>query len=530
MGLFNRKKEKKDAAENTVGPELLKVLPNTDLPWYRTKHLLLLNLILLVPLFSSSAVGYDGSMMNGLQTLPQWRGFFNNPPAPVLGAINAVYPVCKILGLVPATLISDKWGRKMPIYLGLVALVFGPAIQAASMNLPMFIVSRGFIGFATVFPQVACPILVSELSYPTHRGKMTALYNTFFYFGAIGAAWITYGTFKIQSTWSWRIPSALQAAIPFCQLLFIYWVPESPRWLIANGKKDQAVALLTKWHAAGQTASPLVEYEITEIEKALELERNQESSVSWLTLVQTGPMRKRTFIAFILGFFSQWNGISVVTYYLTLVLNTIGITAVQDQTLINGLLQLFNFAAAVFAGAMMVDRFGRRRLLLVSTIGLGLSYIAWTALTSYFIKSHDESAGRAVVAFIFIAFFFYDIAWTPLPQAYTIEIFPFLTRSRGLTTELTSSYIGLITAQLINPVGLSAIGWRYYIVFCCILAALSTLIYFVFPETKGRTLEQITEIFDGKSIAVAAEDLVSKGKFGVVQEVEMPGKRDSADV
>lgn len=178
-------------------------------------------------------------MMNGLQTLPQWRGFFNNPPAPVLGAINAVYPVCKILGLVPATLISDKWGRKVPIYLGLVALVFGPAIQAASMNLPMFIVSRGLIGFATVFPQVACPILVSELSYPTHRGKMTALYNTFFYFGAIGAAWITYGTFKIQSTWSWRIPSALQAAIPFCQLLFIYWVPESPRLVESQGQKPQ---------------------------------------------------------------------------------------------------------------------------------------------------------------------------------------------------------------------------------------------------------------------------------------------------
>ncbi|RSM04050.1 hypothetical protein CEP52_007022 [Fusarium oligoseptatum] len=487
MGLFNKNKDKKYAAENTVGPELLKVLPNLDVPWYRTKHLLLLNLILLVPLFSSSAVGYDGSMMNGLQTLPQWRGFFNNPPAPLLGAINAVYPVCKILGLVPATWISDKWGRKVPIYLGLVALVFGPAIQAASMNLPMFIVSRGLIGFATVFPQ-------------------------------------------IQSTWSWRIPSALQAAIPFCQLLFIYWVPESPRWLIANGKKDQAVAILTKWHAAGQIASPLVEYEIAEIEKALELERNQESSAWWLTLVQTGPMRKRTFIACVLGFFSQWNGISVVTYYLTLVLNTIGITAVQDQTLINGLLQLFNFAAAVFAGAMMVEKFGRRRLLLVSTIGLGMSYIAWTALTSYFIKSHDEGVGRAVVAFIFVAFFFYDIAWTPLPQAYTIEIFPFLTRSRGLTTELTSSYIGLITAQLINSVGLAAIGWKYYIVFCCILAGLSTLIYFVFPETKGRTLEQITEIVDGKSITVAAKDLVSKGKFGVMQEVEMPGKRDSTDV
>lgn len=93
----------------------------------------------------------------------------------------------------------------------------------------MFIVARAIIGAATVFLALPCPILVTELAYPLHRGKITALYNTFFYFGAIAAAWTTYGTFKIQSTWSWRIPSALQAAIPFLQLLAVYWVPESPR-------------------------------------------------------------------------------------------------------------------------------------------------------------------------------------------------------------------------------------------------------------------------------------------------------------
>ncbi|KAF5673669.1 lactose permease [Fusarium circinatum] len=493
MGCFTKKTDNKDTAENTVGPELLKVpshslsnvtssdrpkvLPQTELPWYRTKHLLLLNLMLLVPLLSSSAVGYDGSMMNGLQTLPQWRNFFNHPPPPLLGAINAVYPVCKILGLVPASTISDKFGRK-----------------------------------------VACPILVSELSYPTHRGKMTALYNTFFYFGAIAAAWITYGTFKMQSTWAWRCPSALQAAIPFLQLFL------SIGWLIANGRKDQAIAVLTKFHAGGQENSPLVAFEITEIENALALERSQESSASWKTLIKTAPMRRRTLIAAILGFFSQWNGIGVVTYYLSLVLDTIGITEAKHQVLINGLLQLFNFAAAVFAGALMVDRFGRRRLFLVATSGLCLSYVAWTALTSYFIRSHDESAGRTVVAFIFIAFFFYDIAWTPLPQAYTIEIFPFLTRSRGLTTALTSSYLGLISAQLINPVGLAALGWKYYIVFCCILACLIVVIYFLFPETKGRSLEQITELFEGRSVSVDAEEIISKGKVGVVYEIETPNK------
>jgi MFS family permease len=168
-------------------------------------------------------------MMNGLQTLPQWRTFFNNPTAALLGAINAVYPVCKILGLVPASWLSDRYGRKVPMLIGLTLMLVGPAIQASSQNLPMFVVSRGIIGFATVFVALPSPILITELAYPTHRGKITALFNTFFYFGAIAAAWSTYGTFKLQSTWAWRIPSALQSAIPCMQLLGFYFVPESPR-------------------------------------------------------------------------------------------------------------------------------------------------------------------------------------------------------------------------------------------------------------------------------------------------------------
>ena len=161
---------------------------------------------------------------------------------------------------------------------------------------------------------------------------------------------------------------------------------------------------------------------------------------------------------------------------------------------------------------MLVDRFGRRRLLLIGTGGLCLSYVAWTALTSHFVKTHDEKSGHAVVAFIFIAFFFYDIAWTPLPIAYTTEIYPYTTRSKGLTVSLVSTYTGLITAQLINPIALRAIGWKYYIVFCCILAGLFAALYFILPETKGRSLEEIAEIFDGSPLTASAhmvrEDLV----------------------
>ena len=168
-------------------------------------------------------------MMNGLQTLPQWRKTFGYPSAALLGGINAVYPICKILGLFPASWVADRYGRKVSMLIGLTGMLLAPAIQAASQNLAMFVVARGLIGIATVFVVLPSPILLSELAYPTHRGRITALFNTFFYFGAIAAAWSTYGTFRLSSTWSWRIPSGLQAAIPCCQLLGFYFLPESPR-------------------------------------------------------------------------------------------------------------------------------------------------------------------------------------------------------------------------------------------------------------------------------------------------------------
>ncbi len=187
----------------------------------------------------------------------------------------------------------------------------------------------------------------------------------------------------------------------------------------------------------------------------------------------------------------------VVSYYLTLVLNTIGITEVKDQALINGLLQVFNYFAATFAGAMMVDRLGRRPLFMISTIGMLVAYIIWTGLTSYFTRTKDADAGRAVVAFIFIFYFFYDIAWTPMLQAYPVEIFPYTLRGRGLSVAYMSAYVGLIVGNVVNPIAMGNIGWKYYIVFCCLLGLLFGIVYFLYPETKGHTLEEIAEVFEG---------------------------------
>jgi len=157
--------------------------------------------------------------------------------------------------------------------------------------------------------------------------------------GAILASWTTFGTQNYAGSMSWRIPTILQAGYPIVQLVFIYWLPESPRWLVSKERTAEATEILAKYHAGGDMESPLVQREIAEIAHTIRLEQASHST-KWSTLVATPGNRKRLFIAVCVGAFAQWNGIGIVSYYLTLVLNTIGITDPFDQTLINGCLQV----------------------------------------------------------------------------------------------------------------------------------------------------------------------------------------------
>lgn len=342
--------------------------------------------------------------------------------------------------------------------------------------------------------------------------------------GGIIAAWTTFGSFKLSSSWSWRIPSLIQGALPLLQLLSIWFLPESPRWLVANGRREEARRILADYHAGGDLDAPLVNFEMNEIEGALTHEADSMSQNSWLELVRTAANRKRTLIAVIVGLGAQINGINLISYYLFLVLNTIGITEPKDQTLINGLLQISNWLAAVFVGAMMVDRLGRRTLFLTSTGGMLVCYVIWTGLSSHFVTTNDKTTGRVVVAFVFITFFFYAIAWAPLLQAYTVEIFPYTLRGRGVSVMYISTFVALVVGNQINPIAMESIAWKYYIVFCCILTLLFGIIWFFFPETKGHSLEEIQQIFEGKGLSAH-----SGSKVADVEEAEMEqdnGKKD----
>ena len=122
------------------------------------------------------------------------------------------------------------------------------------------------------------------------------------------ASWQTFGTFNIPSSWSWRIPSALQATPSLTQVLFIWFLPESPRWLCSKGRESEALDILAYYHANGNRQDPLVEYEFEEIRAAIKFDREVAANVGWLSLIRSPGNRRRLRIMVAIAFFSQWSG------------------------------------------------------------------------------------------------------------------------------------------------------------------------------------------------------------------------------
>ena len=149
------------------------------------------------------------------------------------------------------------------------------------------------------------------------------------------------------------------------------------------------------------------------------------------------------------------------------------------------------------AGAFAAERFGRRPLWLLSASGMLVTFSIVTALSAVYAENGNKAAGKAVIGMLFVFFGLYDLAFTPLSFAYPVEILPYKLRSRGLSVTLTTIFGAGFFNQYVNPLALQKLHWKFYFVYIGCLAVFIVIIWFFFPETKGRSLEEIAEVFDG---------------------------------
>lgn len=533
----NTAREEKAAALEPVD-HLHNYLPSYGKPWFKVPHLVHLNLLILIISLTSTNTGYDGSLLNAFQSMPDWMAVMGNPTGAVLGAINNGVVFGVFLSFFFASSIADKFGRRHAISIGNTIMVIGTIIQSCAgvwttvaaehektnkRSYAMFLVARMILGFGNGIATVSSPPLISELSYPSHRQAVTAFFNSNWYLGAIISGWVSFGTRNVGSNWSWRIPSIVQGFFPLVQGILIYLVPESPRYLISKGRNDEARKILLKYHAGNDenVGGALVDFEMSEIELAIEQEKLADK-FSYTAFFKTPGNRKRLFLLAWVAVCMQLSGNGLVSYYLSKVLASIGITSTSQQLVFNGGLMIFNYGISIIINLFVFQNTKRRTVFITSVASMLVTYVIWTILSAINQQRNfeDKSLGKGVMAMIFFYYIAYNLGLNGLPYLYLTEILPFTIRAKGVNICLFLQQIVQIYNGFVNSIAMDAIEWKYYIVYCCILAVELVVVYLTFVETSGRTLEEVAEVF-GESIAdVDINHLKAKAETAHIEDGE----------
>lgn len=178
--------------------------------WWRDPQMRLLYFYIFCLILTNTANGFDGSMMNGLQSLKYWQDYFDHPTGAVLGLFGCVMSVGSLVGLLFTPYLLDSLGRRVSLLVGALFMLLGIALQAGATGFGMFVAARFILGVGDIVINVTAPLLVTEIAPVQDRAILVTLQGSTYQSGAFIAALATRGTLTIPNNWSWRAPSLLQ--------------------------------------------------------------------------------------------------------------------------------------------------------------------------------------------------------------------------------------------------------------------------------------------------------------------------------
>ncbi|KAF2147052.1 uncharacterized protein K452DRAFT_261219 [Aplosporella prunicola CBS 121167] len=440
--------------------------------------------------------GYDQGIMSGIITEPMFVDYFPQMDSDFKdGAIQAlvvaIYEIGCLLGSFIIIGWGDKLGRRMSVLIGTLIMLVGTAIQAASVTMGMLIVGRIVTGVGNGMNTSSIPVWQSEMAPPKIRGFLVLFEGALITGGIMISYWINYGFWFVTQygSFQWRFPIAFQAVFGFFLILGVLAYPESPRWLLKHGKREAALEIMSHLRDTSMDDQG-IQKEVHDMEKINAITGGKKLTVK--EFFSQGPEmnRWRGLIAFTSQAFQQIGGLNLVTYYATTVFeDSLGFDP-ELSRLMTGCLGTEFFIAALVA-LFVVDRLGRRKLMLGGAVGMAVSLLVIGACLS----AGTKPPAYAATVFIFVYNSFFAVGWLGVTWLYPAEITPIRIRAEANGLSTSANWIFNYAVVQLAPIMINKIAWETYFVFMCFNWAFIPVVYWTFVETNGHPLEKMDAIF-----------------------------------
>ncbi len=274
--------------------------------------------------------------------------------------------------------------------------------MGVNLSVLVLLAGRFILGFGNSLTQACSPMLLTEICHPQQRGPVTAIYNCLWNVGALLERAIGWGTAQITNDWSWRSIALIEALPSIIQLTFLYWIPESPRWLVSKGRDNEALAMLVKHHGGGDNNNVTVQSEFREILDTIHAEADTKNSAGYIDFLKTKGNRWRLAILVSLGVISQYSGNALFSNYINAIYAGAGITKQNQKLALSVGQTILDIIVSVWV-ATLVDKLGRRPLFLIGISGMVACFVLWTIASAVYDNSGNAiSAGYAQLVFIWV--------------------------------------------------------------------------------------------------------------------------------
>uniref|UniRef100_A0ACD6AC79 Uncharacterized protein n=1 Tax=Avena sativa TaxID=4498 RepID=A0ACD6AC79_AVESA len=451
--------------------------------------------------------GYDISISGGVSSMESFLKEFFPEVHRRMQASAGVGNYCKfdsqlltlfnsslyVPGLLTALLLASwftaRHGRRPSMIIGGAAYIAGAAVSGGAVNVYMAILGRALLGIGLGFANQAVPLYLSEMAPARYRGAFSNGFHFSLCLGALAATIVNYNAQKIKAGWGWRLSLALAGVPAVLLTVGAIVLPETPNSLVQQGRdRGQVKALLQKIRGIDA-----VDQELDDIVAANDATTDNNGLHMILSRRRYRPQLA---MAVLIPTFAQLTGISAIGFYAPVLMRTIGLS--ESGALLAAVVMVIVSSASTLAAMFLVDRFGRRTLLLVGGVQMFLSEALIGGIMAA--KLGDEgqlSRTYALALIVLIAVYLtgYGCSWGPLSWLVPSEIFPLEVRSAGQSVTVASSFLFTIfVAQYFLAMLCRLKAWLFFF-FAGWILVMTAFVYLFLPETKGIPIEQIEKVW-----------------------------------